>query len=169
MLNRKPKVLFLSTGDATRSKIAGAFLRRFAGESFDVKSAAVNSNASHPLTNDVMQEVGVDMSGAVSESVAESLKDRFNYVITICDAVRERHPIFPFTPRLLHWSVADPADAEGSPGQSPELLRRVRDQIQDQVSGFLAGLAQAEADSAEGREGLARAASVNGAIQEQER
>jgi arsenate reductase len=116
-----------------------------------------------------MQEVGVDMSGAVSESVAESLKDRFNYVITICDAVRERHPIFPFTPRLLHWSVADPADAEGSPGQSPELLRRVRDQIQDQVSGFLAGLAQAEADSAEGREGLARAASVNGAIQEQER
>jgi hypothetical protein len=48
-LNAKPKILFLSTGDATRSQMAEAFLRTFAGDTFDVASAAVNSNSLHPF------------------------------------------------------------------------------------------------------------------------
>ena len=117
MLDHRPKILFFSTGDATRSQMAEAFLRTFTGESFDVVSTAVKSDSLHPLTKDVMKEAGVDIEGQVARSVAESLKDRFTCVITICDAARERHPIFPFTTRLMHWSITDPRGSEGSPDQ----------------------------------------------------
>jgi protein-tyrosine-phosphatase len=51
MLNKRPSILFLSTGDATRSRIAGAFFRSFAGEKYDVVSTAVKSDALHPLAS----------------------------------------------------------------------------------------------------------------------
>jgi len=153
MLNRKPKILFLSTGDATRSQMAAAFLRRKAVQSFEVASAAVRSDASHPLTNDVMREAGIDMAGEISQSIAESLKEPFACVITICDATRERHPIFPFTPRLVHWSVTDPA------GFGLEVLRHVRDEIEEQVARFIADFGPAATGPASSPTDLANAPS----------
>ena len=41
MRGQKPTVLFLSTGNATRSMIAEGFLRSFTGDGFDVASAGV--------------------------------------------------------------------------------------------------------------------------------
>ena len=120
--------------------MAEAFFRTFVGDSLDVVGAAIKSDSLHPLTNDVMKETGVDISGTICESIEESLKEkgRFDWVITICDAANERHPIFPFTRRLVHWSIPDPASAKGSAQQELELLRRVRDEIRDKVTQFIA-------------------------------
>lgn len=148
---RKPKILFLSTGDATRSQIAGAFLRRMVGEAFDVVSTAVKFDALHPLTNDVMKEVGIDMSGEVSKSIKESFNDAFMCVITICDAAKERHPVFPFARRLVHWSIPDPAES------GLEVLRRVRDEIKEQVSRFTAEIARTREVPVSAPKELARA------------
>jgi protein-tyrosine-phosphatase len=57
--------------------MAEAFFRTLAGESFDAVSTAVQPNSIHPLTQDVMKEAGVDMSGQGSLSVAESLRENF--------------------------------------------------------------------------------------------
>jgi len=140
MSNRKPRLLFLSTGDATRSCIAEAFIRSFAGEGIEVASTAVQADAVHPLAPDVMREEGVDISGGASKTIADSLKEPFNCVITISDAAKERHPIWPFAPQLLHWSVADPADVAGSSQQRLEHLRRIRDEIKEQVKKFISTL-----------------------------
>ncbi len=69
--------------------------------------------------------------------MAESLKESFGWVITISDGTRERHPIFPFTTRLVHWNVAAPASAEGSLEERLEHLRRLRDEIKEEVSQFV--------------------------------
>jgi protein-tyrosine-phosphatase len=45
MARHKPKVLFLSTGNATRSLIAEGFLRNFTGDQFDVASSAAERGA----------------------------------------------------------------------------------------------------------------------------
>ena len=62
-MNHKPRVLFFSLGDSTRSQIAGGFLRTFADDVFVAMSAATQSLEADPLAREVMQEVGIDMSG----------------------------------------------------------------------------------------------------------
>ncbi len=142
MTIHKSRVLFLTTGDVTRSLIAEGFLRSLSGERFDAVSAGVEDNALNPLANEVMKEVGIDISGQRSQSIAQSLKQRFGHVITICDTATERNPIFPFALGVLHWSIADPNSEAGLHENKTELFRRVRDEIKDKVKQFVAATPQ---------------------------
>jgi len=142
MTSHNPNPLFLSPGSALRSQMAEGFLRAFAAERFDVMSAGVEPSPLNPLASEVMKERGIDISGQEPRNITQSLKEHFAYVIIVCDAARERSPIFPFTPRLLHWSIADPAAAEGSAEQRMEVFRRVRDEIEDKIRQFIAETAQ---------------------------
>jgi arsenate reductase (thioredoxin) len=142
MTEHKPKVLFLSTGNATRALIAEGFLRALSGDRFDVASAGVEPSDLNPLANQVMKEVGIDISAQQPRSVAQSVKERFGYVIAICDTIKERRPIFPFTLHLQHWSIVDPNNAAGLPGHKTEVFRRVRDEIKDKVGQFIADTTQ---------------------------
>jgi arsenate reductase len=136
-MNHKPRVLFFSTGDTTRSQMAEGFLRKFAGAELTVVSTAVQSTESDPLTHDVMQEVGVDISNQQPKDVAESLKEHFSYVITVCDASKERFPVWPFTRNIFHWSLVDPELVQGSYEQKRRVFCGVRDEINGKVREFL--------------------------------
>jgi arsenate reductase len=142
MTRHRPKVLFLSTGSATRSLIAEGFLRSLTGDRFDVVSVGVERSASNPMASEVMKEAGIDISGQKTKSVAQSLKEPFGHVITICDTTKERSPIFPFALGVLHWNIVDPNTADGLLDQKKEVFRRVRDEIQDKVKQFVADTAQ---------------------------
>ena len=142
MTSHKPTVLFLSTGNATRSLIAEGFVRTLTGDRFDVASAGVEPGALNSLASEVMKEAGIDISGQTPKSVAQSVKERFGYVIAICDTAKERSPIFPFTLHFRHWSVIAPNTAEGLPEQRTEIFRRVRNEIKDKVREFIADTAQ---------------------------
>jgi arsenate reductase (thioredoxin) len=142
MTRHKPKVLFLSTGNATRSLIAAGFLRSLTGDRFDVVSVGVERSPSSPLARELMKEAGIDISRQKTKSVAESLKEPFGHVITICDTAKERNPIFPFALGVLHWNIVDPDTAGGLIDQKKEVFRRVRDEIQDKVKQFVADSAQ---------------------------
>jgi len=132
-MNHKPQILFFSTGNATRSRMAEAFLRRFAGDHLEAKSTAVASTDASPLGMEVMHEVGIDLSEEQAAPVVESLKEHFACVVTLSDDAKERSPVWPFTPRLFHWNLMDPAVIEGPKDQRKEAFRRVRDEIQRQV------------------------------------
>lgn len=132
----KPKVLFFSTGDSTRSQMAEGFLNAFAGDKLIGVSTAVQTPERNPLTVEVMKEVGVDISNQHAEGLTESLKEHFACVVTVCDADRERFPVWPFTHNLFHWSLPDPTAAQGSPEEQKTAFRRVRDDIRQKVSEF---------------------------------
>jgi arsenate reductase len=136
-MNRKPKVLFFSTGDSTRSQMAEGFFRTFAGEDFVAVSTATESAERNPLAVEVMKEVGVDIADQHAKDVAQSLKEHFACVVTVCDEPRERSPVWPFTPNIFHWSLLDPATVTGSPEQRREVFRRVRDEIGRKVKEFV--------------------------------
>jgi arsenate reductase (thioredoxin) len=73
------------------------------------------------------------------------VKERFGYVIAICDTAKERSPIFPFTLHLRHWSIVDPNTAGGLSEQRTEVFRRVRDEIRTNVQQFIADNPQVSA------------------------
>jgi len=134
---RKPKVLFLSTGNSTRSQIAEGFTRALSRDTLIAASAGIEADALNPLAIEVMQEVGIDISTQKSKPVGDFLKEHFSFVITVSDMARERRPIFPFTPHLLHWDLPDPAAGTASPDQTKQALRCMRDAIRVKVEGFL--------------------------------
>jgi arsenate reductase len=133
----KPKVLFFSTGDSTRSQMAEGFLRAFAGDEVVAASTAVESIEHDPLVLEVMKEVGVDISGQCPKDIAQFFKEHFAYVVTLCDATTEKFPIWPFSRNVRHWSLADPERVAGSLDQKRDAFRRVRDEISGNVREFL--------------------------------
>ena len=136
-MNHKPKVLFFSTGNATRSLMAAAFLRRKLGrEVVEEASTAVNSPEASPLTQEVMQEVGVDISPIQAKDVKASFREHFAFVVTLSDDSQERSPVWPFTKNIVHWNLPDPASVEGSPEGKKAMFRRVRDEIARRVDEF---------------------------------
>ena len=70
-----------------------------------------------------MREYGIDMTAARSKHLDEFTGRRFDYVITLCDKVREVCPELPGHPEPIHWSIPDPAAAGDRPGQLPRLPR----------------------------------------------
>jgi arsenate reductase len=141
-MRRKPKVLFFSTGSAVRSQMAEGFLRRISGDQVEGECTAVRAE-SNPLAEEVVREVGVDISEDEPREIKELFQEYFTCVITMSDDAKERSLVWPFTRNLFHWSLADPAATEGSPEQRREAFRRVRDEIQRNVREFAAKVAPA--------------------------
>jgi len=44
-------------------------------------------------------------------------------VITVCDNARESCPLFPSRTAVAHWSMPDPAEAQGTDDQKREAFR----------------------------------------------
>jgi len=143
-VNHKPRILFFSTRDSTRSQIAEGFVRKFAGEEFVAVSTAQSPEAD-PLVGDVMKEVGIDISGQQAKQIKESFNEHFSYVVSICDASKERFPVWPFTRNIVRWSLPDPGLVKGSTQQQKEVFRRVRDEIGRNVRQFLVQLRNQQA------------------------
>ena len=137
-MNRS-RVLFLCTGNSARSQMAEGLLRDKAGDRFEAFSAGLEPTAVHPMAVAAMAEIGIDISGQRSKSLTEYLgKEHFGYLITVCDHAAANCPMFPGVANRLHWSLVDPAAAEGSDEERMEVFRRVRDRLAALIDEFLA-------------------------------
>jgi protein-tyrosine-phosphatase len=106
---RGTRVCFLCTGNSARSQMAEALLRELGGG-----AVAACSAGSHPAplaerAVRAMRRRGIDISGQRSKHLDELVTERFDYVISLCDRVREVCPEFPSHPCVLHWSIPDPS------------------------------------------------------------
>ena len=134
----KPKVLFVCTENSCRSQMAEGFLRRHAGDRFDVFSAGAQPTKLNSMAVEVMREIGIDISGQHSKDVAQYLGQSFQYIIRVCDKVREKCPVLPGAIWYLDWSFEDPAAAQGTAASKIVTFRRVRDQIEEKTIEFIA-------------------------------
>jgi protein-tyrosine-phosphatase len=105
--------LFLCTGNSGRSQIAGALLQQLGQDQVAVASAGSKPKPIHPAAIRLMRGYGIDLGDRRSKSLDEFTDQRFDFVITLCDKVREVCPTFPGQPEAIHWSTPDPAAAEG--------------------------------------------------------
>jgi len=136
------RVLFLCTGNSARSQIAEALLTDAAGDSVDAVSAGSHPKALHPNTVRVMREYGVDITGRRVKHLDEFSRRRFDYVITLCDKVRESCPEFGDHARWIHWSTPDPAAAGRSEQDVHDALGRATADIDTRIRHLLPILAQ---------------------------
>ncbi|MBC8186466.1 arsenate reductase ArsC [candidate division KSB1 bacterium] len=136
-LSGKKKVLFLCTGNSCRSQIAEGYLRHFAGEKFEVLSAGLEPGKVNPNAILVMKEDNVDISSNTSDDINSFIKEKFDYIITVCDNAKENCPYFAGNALRIHWSFEDPADATGSDEEVLAVFREVRDQIKTKIIGFI--------------------------------
>ena len=135
----KANVLFLCTGNSARSQMAEALLCAQAGHRFETFSAGLEPTAVNPLAIAAMAEIGIDISGQRAKGIGEYLGRRhFGYLITVCDHAAADCPVFPGVATRLHWSLVDPAAAEGSEEERLEVFRRVRDELKRLIEEFVA-------------------------------
>jgi ArsR family transcriptional regulator, arsenate/arsenite/antimonite-responsive transcriptional repressor / arsenate reductase (thioredoxin) len=123
-------LLFLCTGNSSRSQMAEALVRHTTAGAVEASSAGSHPKPVHPDAIAVMAERGIDLSRARSKHLSEFTDRRFDHVITLCDRVREVCPQFPGRPEAVHWSIPDPArDPSGYPAferTAAELEHRIR-------------------------------------------
>jgi len=104
-------VLFLCTGNSARSQAAEALTTARSGGRVHAFSAGSHPKPLHPDAVRVLTARGLEPAGLRPKHVSEFAERRFDYVITLCDRVREVCPQFPGDPGYLHWSIPDPAAA----------------------------------------------------------
>jgi protein-tyrosine-phosphatase/DNA-binding transcriptional ArsR family regulator len=131
------RVLFLCTGNSTRSQMAEVLLQNLAGESVEAHSAGSHPKEVHPNAVTVMGERGIDLSGKASKHLSRFGRRRFDYVVTLCDRVREVCPEFPGDPEHIHWSIADPALEGETDKESYPAFERTAAEIETRVRFLL--------------------------------
>ncbi|WP_433537196.1 ArsR family transcriptional regulator [Micromonospora sp. CA-249363] len=127
------RVLFLCTGNSSRSQIAEALLRHRSNGAVQAYSAGSRPKPLHPHATAVMSARGVDLGAARPKHLDEFTGQPFDAVITLCDRVKEVCPDFPGSQRSAHWSILDPAaDPAGLPA-----FERVADDLAERIDFLL--------------------------------
>jgi protein-tyrosine-phosphatase/DNA-binding transcriptional ArsR family regulator len=103
------RVLFLCTGNSARSQMAEALVQQLAGRAVEARSAGSHPKPLHPNAVRVMREHEIDLEGKRPKHLSEFVDQQFDFVISLCDRVREVCPEFPGHPDTIHWSIPDPA------------------------------------------------------------
>jgi ArsR family transcriptional regulator, arsenate/arsenite/antimonite-responsive transcriptional repressor / arsenate reductase (thioredoxin) len=134
------KVLFLCTGNSARSQMAEALARVRSEGVIETFSAGSHPKPLHPHALRVMQdEHGIDISKQSSKHLDLFAGQHFDWVISLCDRVREVCPEFPGSPNTIHWSIRNPADAGTDDTSSFPLFQKVAAELEIRI-GFLLAL-----------------------------
>lgn len=134
-------VLFLCTGNSARSILAECLANRLGEGRIRAFSAGSHPKGEvHPLTVETLHSYGYDTSGLRSKSWDEFSAPGAppcDVIVTVCDqAAGEACPIWPGHPVQAHWSIEDPAAAEGTPGERRSAFERAYRELERRIEGL---------------------------------
>ncbi len=130
-------ILVLCTGNSCRSQMAEAYLRYFGANNCKIYSAGIDKHGLNPRAVQVMFEDGIDITNQTSNHVDEYKDIKFEFVITVCDHAAESCPNYFFNSAIFHWSLADPAKAQGTEEEKLAEFRKTRERIKDLCKNWL--------------------------------
>jgi protein-tyrosine-phosphatase len=136
---RQPRVrvLFACTGNSARSQIAEALLKQRAGEAVHVVSAGSAPKPVHPYAIAVLAERGIDISTWRSKRLTEFAGQHFDYIVTLCDKVRERCAEFDGGDEAVHWSIQDPTDTNDGTPVTLDRFRQLAADIENRMTWLM--------------------------------
>ena len=106
----------------------------------DVHVLARKGEAGHldPEAVTAMREVGIDIASARTKAVDPYLREKFHYVITLCNRDIERScPVFPGAIWRQTWELESPAALEADGMSHAMAVRYARDKIRHHVTEFI--------------------------------
>jgi arsenate reductase len=113
--------------------MAEGLLRSLGGDRFEAFSAGTEATRVRPLAIRAMAELGIDIGGQESKTLARFMDERFDKVITVCDDANEACPVFYGARERLHWTFPDPSKATGTDEEQLAVYRQVRDAIRTRI------------------------------------
>lgn len=143
---RRTRVLFLCTGNSARSQIAEALIELLSGGVVEAVSAGSNPKPLHPNAVRVLAERGIDITDRASKHLDQFVGRRFDYVVSLCDRVREVCPEFPGHPDLIHWSIPDPAREGDGDEQTYPAFERTAEELATRVAFLFELIEQAHGE-----------------------
>ena len=122
-------VVFACVHNAGRSQMAAALAEHLSARRVHVRSAgSAPAGEINPLVIEVLAERGIALHSAYPKPLSDSVLRAADVVVTM--GCGDACPIFPGK-RYEDWAVPDPA------GQAIEVVRDIRDDIQDRVTTLL--------------------------------
>ena len=132
MADQKPSVLFVCVHNAGRSQMAAGYLRHFASNRIEVRSAgSVPAEHINPIAVEAMSEVGIDITAEQPKVLTDEAVQDSDVVITM--GCGDACPFFPGK-RYEDWELDDPA------GQGIEAVRPIRDEIKTRIQALVTDL-----------------------------
>lgn len=129
-----PSVLFICIANSFRSQMAEAIARSLGGSAWEVASAGSRSSGIvHPMAQQLMEEIGLDLSSHHSKGLEAVSGRQWDYVVTM--GCGDQCPTLPAAHRL-DWALPDPA------GGTLEAARHIRDHIAARVQELMARAGQ---------------------------
>ena len=115
--------------NSCRSQMAEGFARVLGKGKFDSYSAGSRpSGKVNPVAVKVMQQAGVDISGAYSKGFRDLGIKEFDYVITM--GCKDTCPFVP-AKKHIDWQIEDPKD------KGEDFFRKTRDLIKEKVEELI--------------------------------
>lgn len=125
------RIMFVCKHNSRRSHMAAGFAEFMGGENIEVASAGLEASQVDPLTMQVMQEVGIDISGHTSNALDEFDPEAFDVVISLCGCGVDLPEAWIRRPLFADWQLEDPA------GQTIDVFRHIRDQVKHHVQDLV--------------------------------
>jgi arsenate reductase len=143
MTDRIFNVLFLCTGNTSRSVLGEAILQAEGGGRFNAFSAGSQpKGVVNPYAVKALEAAGYPASGLRSKSwdeFAAPEAPKMDFVFTVCDsAAGEACPLWPGQPVTAHWGIEDPAAVEGSDLEKMRAFNEALRFTRNRVLAFIA-------------------------------
>jgi protein-tyrosine-phosphatase len=125
----KPKkyVLFVCVENSARSQMAEGFFRKYAPKNYEPLSAGtMPKDKVNPLAVEVMNEIGIDISGQKPKVLSEELMRASTKIVNMGCMYDGWCP-------TQYANVADDWGLDDPKGKPIEKFRQIRDQIEDKV------------------------------------
>lgn len=129
----KKNILFLCTGNSCRSQMAEGLGIFLLGTKFNFYSAGTKKHGLNANAVKVMQEIGIDISKHLSQTLNEFSAINLDYIFTVCADADEKCPYIAHG-NVIHVAFDDPpllTQYMTDQVEKIKVYRRVRDQLKE--------------------------------------
>ncbi|MBD1919745.1 arsenate reductase, glutathione/glutaredoxin type [Microcoleus sp. FACHB-831] len=127
-------VMFVCKKNSRRSHMAEGFAKTLGKGKILVTSSGLEASKVDPITIQVMDEIGIDISDQKSKALSDFKPEDYDAVISLCGCGVNLPRDWVLREVFQDWQLDDPE------GHSIETFRRVRDEVKERVEKLIASL-----------------------------